>query len=92
MPPKLPSDSETAVRALLDRIVAVIVKTAKWANTHQAESGQILAKYAKAIIQPGMSRVTYAEKLDPAQVQPFINAGAKYGMLKAPFPATELLR
>lgn len=70
---------------------AVIIKTAKWANSHQAESAQILAKYAKVVIAPGMSRVTYAERLDPAQVQPFINAGAKYGMLKAPFPARELL-
>ena len=33
VPPKLPSDSETAVRALLDRILAVIVKTA--GETHK---------------------------------------------------------
>ena len=42
VPPKLPSVSETAVRALLDRIVAVIVKTA----------GEVQKEYAACIPQP----------------------------------------
>ncbi len=45
VPPKLPSDSETAVRALLDRIVAVIVKTA----------GEVQSEYAACIPQPAAS-------------------------------------
>ena len=44
--------AELIVRAF----AAVIVKTARWANSHRAESGAILAKYAKVIITPGMSR------------------------------------
>ena len=36
-------------------------------------------------------RVRYHERLDPARIQPLIDAAAKYGRLKAAFPATELL-
>jgi hypothetical protein len=37
-----------------------------------------------------MSRATYGTTLEPAAVQPLIDAAAKYGFLERPFPAREL--
>jgi len=76
---------------LVKRFRAVIVETARWANTHREESAKILEKYTKLALPPQMKRVVFAEKSDPAQMQPLINAAAKYGALKAPFPAADLL-
>jgi NitT/TauT family transport system substrate-binding protein len=68
----------------------VIAETAQWANANQTKSAQMLEKYTKTHIGPTMPRVVYGERLEPSLVQPFINAAAKYGSLKAPFPAAEL--
>jgi len=37
------------------------------------------------------ARVLFANKLDVKQIQPVIDASAKYGALKATFPASQLL-
>ena len=64
-----------------------------WANTHQAESAEILVKYAK--LDPATfshtARATYATELDPALVQPLIDASAKYGALDHTIPAVDIL-
>lgn len=73
------------------RFRAVIAETARWANAHHDESARILEKYTKLTLPPGTKRVPFAERTDPAQMQPLIDAAAKYGSLKAPFPAAELL-
>jgi NitT/TauT family transport system substrate-binding protein len=68
----------------------VMIETARWANTHRARSAQILAKYAKVDVSPTMARVGYADRLTPSQIQPVIDAAAKYGTIKVPFPASDL--
>lgn len=73
------------------RFRAVIAQTARWANTHHDESARILEKYTKLASPAGMKRVPFPEKAEPAQIQPVIDAAAKFGVLKAPFPASELL-
>jgi ABC-type nitrate/sulfonate/bicarbonate transport system substrate-binding protein len=70
---------------------AAIRETARWANANHARSGEILAKYTKVAVPPTMARVGYAEQSSPALMQPFIDAAAKYGVLHASFPASELL-
>lgn len=70
---------------------AAIRETARWANANHARSGEILAKYTKVAVPPTMARVGYAEQSSPALMQPFIDAAAKYGVLRASFPANELL-
>ena len=37
------------------------------------------------------NRVAYAERLDPALIQPSIDTAAKYGLLKASFPAAKMI-
>jgi ABC-type nitrate/sulfonate/bicarbonate transport system substrate-binding protein len=73
------------------RFREVMTETARWANGHHDESAQILEKYTKLAAPPGMRRVPFAEKAEPSQIQPVIDAAAKFGVLKAPFPAAELL-
>lgn len=76
---------------LVKRFANAIVETSKWANTHHAESAKILEKYTKQTIEPQIKRVRFAERLDPAEVQPLIDAAAKYKVLKAAFPAAEFI-
>jgi NitT/TauT family transport system substrate-binding protein len=70
-------------------------KTAIWANSHQTESGAILLKYMKLdpAVAKSMTRATYdtSGTLNPAYMQPVIDAAAKYGTLTKSFPATELI-
>jgi NitT/TauT family transport system substrate-binding protein len=75
----------------VQRFRTVIAKTARWANTHHAESQRILEKYTKATIPAGMTRVPFPDTLDVAQMQPLISAAAHYGATKADFPAKDLL-
>ena len=37
-----------------------------------------------------MARVGYAERITPSQIQPLIDASARYGTIKASFPASDL--
>lgn len=74
------------VRAFASAIGAA----ARWANRNPGQSAAILEKYTKSPVPPGMPRVVYAERLSPAIVQPLIDAAARYGALKAPFPAADL--
>ena len=73
------------------RFRAVLTETAKWANANHQESGRILEKYLKFTTPSGMNRVTYAERLDPAEIQPLIDAAVKYGTVKSALNAADLL-
>jgi NitT/TauT family transport system substrate-binding protein len=69
----------------------VIAQTAVWANTHHDETAKILEKYTKIAPNPAMNRVVYKDRLRAADLQLLIDAGAKYGLLRASFPANELI-
>ena len=84
------SDYAKAHPDIVKKFVAVMAEAARWANTHQRESAQILEKWTKGHVLPGMARVVYADRLSVAQVQPIIDASARAKALKASFPATEL--
>jgi len=73
------------------RFQKAMFATAVWANQHRAESAAILNRATKIVVQPSMKRTTYGEKLEPALMQPLIDATAKYGTLKASFPAIDLV-
>ena len=76
--------------ALVKTIAKVMRDTAVWSNAHQAETAVLLENNTKVHVGSA-NRVVYAERLDPAQIQPNIDAAAKYKLLKAPFPASELI-
>jgi NitT/TauT family transport system substrate-binding protein len=82
------------VKAHLDvvrRFAAVITQTARWANANQSTTAKILEKLTGILPADLAHRVHYHDKLDPLAIQPLINAAAKYGTLKAPFPASEIM-
>lgn len=66
---------------------------AHWANTHQHDSAEILAKYINdnAAHIDGVRRVIYGEGISDALVQPEIDVAVKYGLLKTTIPAAALI-
>lgn len=77
----------------IKRFAQVIYATARWANTHRADSAKILVKYAK--LDPAavgaMARCQYAENLDVKLIQPALDAAARYGALDHPIGAAEII-
>ena len=78
---------------LARKFAAVMRAEAAWANANPKLSEPMLAKYAKIApdVLAAMGRVAYGERLDPALVQPLIDAGAKSGVLPSAFPANEII-
>jgi NitT/TauT family transport system substrate-binding protein len=68
-------------------------ESAIWANAHHRESAAILAKYAH--ITPAQiatfTRATYGDRLTPELIQPNIDVAAKYAVIKAAFPASDII-
>ena len=73
--------------------VTAMRRTATWANSHHRESAEILSKYVHLTpAQIGeFTRVTYGDRLAPDLIQPNIDVAAKYGVIKAAFPAADIL-
>jgi NitT/TauT family transport system substrate-binding protein len=78
---------------LVRKFQDAIRETAGWANKNHDKTAEILVREAK--INPDvaakMNRAVYPQRLDPAQMQPVIDVTAKYGLLPAPFPASEMI-
>ncbi len=74
------------------KFVAVMRESAEWANkpANYKQSAEILEKYTKVAVG-NANRIVYAERLDPALIQPSIDTAAKYGLVKTAFPASKLI-
>ena len=73
--------------------VRTIYRAARWANTHQLQSAEILAKYTgqdPAIVK-SMIRVPYSESLNIALLQPVLDVAYRYGGLSQPMRAETLI-
>jgi NitT/TauT family transport system substrate-binding protein len=66
-------------------------ETARWANAHHRESAEILEKATGIRMGPTVHRVTFADELKPQELQPVIDVCAKYGLLKNPFAANQIV-
>jgi NitT/TauT family transport system substrate-binding protein len=79
--------------ALAAKFVATMRDAAMWANAHHAESAVMLAPHIKETVAQIVvsTRVTYGTDISPGLIQPVIDAAARYGMLKAAFPAAEMV-
>jgi NitT/TauT family transport system substrate-binding protein len=62
-----------------------------WANTHHDEAAIILAKYSKRDPAKVANHATFPENFKAADLQPLLDAAAKYGAIKSTFPAAELV-
>ena len=75
------------------RFSALMLDVARWANRHHNETAVILAKHAgldEALVR-SMTRATYGERLAAEYIQPVLDAALKYGSLKSPMKAAELI-
>jgi NitT/TauT family transport system substrate-binding protein len=71
----------------------VVAQSAAFTNAHHSDTAPIMAQASGvdiAVLQ-NMQRVNDGAAVDPLQVQPLIDAAAAYGMLKASFPAREII-
>lgn len=75
------------------KFVGIMHDGARWAGAHAHESAQILASNLKEDPQAveSAARVDYGETVTPAMIQPVIDLCAKYDVIKARFPAADLL-
>jgi NitT/TauT family transport system substrate-binding protein len=69
---------------------AVINSTADWANKNLPASAKILEKYEHVPVPPGSPRVTFADRLQAADVQPVLDVMYNYGSLKTPMHAKDM--
>ena len=71
----------------------VMRQAAAWGNAHHRESAAILARAVNEPVEQveAVQRVPYISSLTPALIQPPIDLAAKYGLLHASFPASEIL-
>ena len=80
-------------RDVVERFNRALLDATVYANTHKAEIIPMLADYLKldpALIARTMKGAE-GEYLDPALIQPMIDASAKHGLIPHGFNATELI-
>jgi ABC-type taurine transport system substrate-binding protein len=70
----------------------VVERAGMYANAHHDQTASLIAAFSG--IDPGtvktMARAVFSDKLDPGVIQPLIDTAARYGAIKARYPATEL--
>lgn len=75
------------------RLQQAVYATARWANTHHAETIPILAHYSG--MQPDLikqiHRANYATTLDPKLMQPVLDVAVKYKLIAEPVNASSLI-
>jgi len=76
---------------IITRFANAMAETDTWANKNPAASARILSKYTNSPVDPSMVRCFYPERVKAEELQPLIDASAKYGIIKASFPAKDLL-
>ena len=79
-----------ADRGRAKRVTGAIYETARWANSHHAETLAILVRDGK--LDPdqvrGMARIYFGTSLTTSLVQPVLSAAAKYNVLDRPLDAS----
>jgi NitT/TauT family transport system substrate-binding protein len=75
---------------IVRRFNDTIIEAGIWANKNRGLSAKIIEKYAGAPVPPGTTRVTYAERLCPADAQPVLDMLVQYGALKSAVRASDL--
>jgi NitT/TauT family transport system substrate-binding protein len=76
---------------MLKRFSNAVLKAGQWANTHPDEAFAIMQKYAKLPPVKTSTHAVYPAAFSAKDLQPLIDASAKYGAIKASFPARDVL-
>lgn len=76
----------------VNRFMRTIRDGANYVNAHPAETAHLLTEFAKVQASDiGTLRVLQGWRLDPANIQPLIDAAARYKMIPERFDARELI-
>jgi ABC-type nitrate/sulfonate/bicarbonate transport system substrate-binding protein len=80
-------------REVAQRFARVMYDTARWANTHQSQSADILSRYSKVSNETTrrMTRCLYADALNAGWLQPQLDLAAKFGVTSRRVLAAEML-
>jgi NitT/TauT family transport system substrate-binding protein len=75
------------------KFVRTLGEASIYVNTHRAETAPLVAELTKTTLAnvARMHRTTNPTTLDPALIQPLIDAAAKYGIISHGFPAREII-
>jgi NitT/TauT family transport system substrate-binding protein len=78
---------------LVRKVSAIFRQTSVWANTHDADSAQMLSTLTKLPLDVvgTMTRSRFAESMTAKNFQPIIDVAAKYGYLSKSFPASDMI-
>jgi NitT/TauT family transport system substrate-binding protein len=73
--------------------VSTLAVATAYVNTHRPETAPLVAEFSKTTLEnvAKMHRTTNPTVLDPALVQPLIDAAAKYGIIAHAFPARDVI-
>ena len=76
----------------IKRFESVMYQTARWANSHAAESAPMVAKYTKLRLEDiqAMVRTDFPEQMRYSELQPPLDAALKFGFIQRPIQAQEL--
>ncbi len=79
--------------ATVRAFTAVLAKAAAYANTHQPQTAPILAKYSgiELATVTHMTRARFETALDPRDIQPVIDAAARYKVIPKGFDARDVI-
>jgi ABC-type nitrate/sulfonate/bicarbonate transport system substrate-binding protein len=77
----------------VDKFARILETAAAYTNSHHAETAPMIADITGIALTTieHMVRTNCATSLNPNEIQPVIDAAAKYGAIPQPFPARELL-
>lgn len=86
-------DYATKNADVVRRFASVMREASLYANAHHAQTLPLIASFTRVDdkVLNKMPRVQFGEYLDPAEIQPLVNAAAKYGVIDRPFDAAELI-
>jgi NitT/TauT family transport system substrate-binding protein len=78
--------------SVVRKVGQILMRAGSYANGHHDQTVDLIATFSG--IDPAtvrtMARVVFADKLDPADIQPLIDVAVRYGAVKQRFQATEL--
>jgi NitT/TauT family transport system substrate-binding protein len=86
-------DYSTKNPGVVKAFVRSYAEAVNYTNNHHAETVQLIAAFTgiDASICARMARVLAWPKVEPSHMQPVIEASVKSGLLKASFPATDVI-
>jgi NitT/TauT family transport system substrate-binding protein len=76
---------------VVKKFAAALLEAGRWANGHRAEAAAIIQKYSKQTPSPLAHHAVFPETFKASDLQPLLDAAAKYGALKETFPAADMV-